>query len=249
LLLAPIGISLFLISVFLAEKQKFSSIRTAVLASILFLLKFTPVVLFLPLFRSGIRIRSLAAVGAISFAIISVCSIPFFLDPDAWQTFSAGMAYYNNAAVFNGVPLYLCRAILALLAVGSWWIVAPALLSFIRSAAVLTAALRRRVIDAESYAKTALLVYALAILLAGKVHVWYFVPLLFLNGLVGSVPLYFGAAIMLSTYGMYLQTPPRELFSLEYGLWVLFALAVAAELPVGKKIIRRFSGNHINAAS
>ncbi|MCX6138053.1 MAG: glycosyltransferase 87 family protein [Ignavibacteriales bacterium] len=229
LLFAPLGAALLLMTQWMQRRMDFPVVKAGIMGAILFLLKFTPAVIFLPLARTGVPLRRAAAAGCLAAVIIAACAIPFFIHPAAWNTFSQGLIYYNEQASFNGVPLYLVRRIAALFSVPLWWIVAPKVLSVIRSAAVLLFGLHRPVDSYRTLLQRILLVYACAIVIAGKVHVWYFAPLLFVNVLVGSLALVFSTNLMMLSYAAYLPASPQELYWLEYIVWTICAGLVIIE--------------------
>ena len=229
LILAPLGAALLLIIRWMRTEGKFPIAKSAFLGAALFLLKFAPVAIFLPLVRARIQISRAVAAALLAGVLIVACSIPFFLNPSAQRTFSEGLAIYTNLTSFNGIPLHLVRYLLSMLSVPLWWIVAPKILGLIRSVIVLSAGLIGRVTGEAAYLHRALLVYACAILLAGKVHTWYFVPLLFVNGLVGSFALVLGAEFMMLSYAAYLVIPSQEVYWLEYAIWFGFAAMLLVE--------------------
>lgn len=229
LILAPLGAALLLIIRWICTEGKFPIAKSAFLGAALFLLKFAPVAIFLPLVRARIQITRAAAAALLAGVLVVACSTPFFIDPLAQRTFSEGLAIYANLTSFNGIPLYLVRHLLSMLSIPFWWIVAPKILGLIRSAVVLSAGLIGRVTGEAAYLHRALLVYACAILLAGKVHTWYFVPLLFVNGLVGSFALVLGAEFMMLSYAAYLVIPSQEAYWLESAIWFAFAAMLLVE--------------------
>jgi hypothetical protein len=229
LILAPLGAALLLIVRWIRTEGKFPIAKSAFLGAALFLLKFAPVAIFLPLVRARIQITRAVAAALLAGVLIVACSIPFFMNPSAQQTFSEGLAIYTNLTSFNGIPLHLVRYLLSVLSVPLWWIVAPKILGLIRFVVVLSAGLIGRVTGEATYLRRALLVYACAILLAGKVHTWYFVPLLFVNGLVGSFALVLGAEFMMLSYAAYLVIPSQEAYWLEYAIWFAFAAMLLVE--------------------
>jgi hypothetical protein len=229
LILAPLGAALLLIVQWIRREGKFPIVKSAFLGAALFLLKFAPVAIFLPLVRARIQITRAAAAALLAGVLIIACGIPFFIDPSAQQTFSQGLAIYANLISFNGIPLYLIRHLLSMLSVPLWWIVAPKILGVIRFAIILSIGFIGRVTEESVYLRRALLIYACAILLAGKVHTWYFVPLLFVNGLVGSFALVLGAEFMMLSYAAYLVVPFQEVYWLEYVIWFAFAAMLLVE--------------------
>ncbi len=239
LLVAPIGGLMYLCAALYSAAPAFStavvkrrSLYAGALAAVLFLLKIVPVVALLPLLRTRLRFDLFFGVAA---ALVLIPSIPFFLHPDALPQFLAVVRFYSHVSQFNGVALYTLMHVLELARVRDWWLVAPSVLSALRAAAVLVCGLLTRPRTPHAIIRTSLLVLTVAMLLSGKVHIWYFVPLLLLNCVVGWwwLPLFASASVF--TYAIYVGSEWKEAYTLEYLLWT----AAIAVLLVEALIRRR----------
>ncbi len=183
-----------------------------------FLLKFLPGVLLLPIIRLGRRSAFIAAAACALAAFAGM--LPFFWQTDALLNLIDTFNYYSNILQFNGVPLYTLNALMDVLEVDNYWLLAPRLLSLLKIAVVLAVALLYRIRTSRDLYAALLLSFFFALILAGKVHTWYFVPLLLINCLVGFRWLIFFALASMASYAIYLSSPPQEAYLIEYVVWL-----------------------------
>jgi hypothetical protein len=140
-------------------------------------------------------------------------------DHQALYGFLGVLAYYNST-LFNGVPLYLIRWILSLFSVPEWWLIAPKLLTLIRSIVIILLSVLHRIFTSNDIAKTLYILMVGATFLSPKVHTWYMIPLVLLGILADYTSMMLITWIMTLSYGMYSVFPPHENFLLETVLWI-----------------------------
>jgi alpha-1,6-mannosyltransferase len=233
LIIAPLGVLMYLCAQFFGRKQPVDpksvtrfSFRVGLLAAILFLLKILPVVVILPLLR--LRIYRSVLIGTAA-ALSVLASIPFFYQPEALAQFLAVVRFYSQTAQFNGVPLYALLHLLEFFGVREWWLIAPSVLSVIRTGIVAVCGLAIRAATLHSLFTLMLLSLTAMTFLSSKVHVWYFAPLLLLNSITGWRWLPVFASASLLTYAIYAGPVTKEAYQLEYVLWASAALFAAVE--------------------
>lgn len=240
LLAAPIGGLMYLCAVMFrtgdeasAAVVKKRSLYAGTLAAVFFLLKIMPAAAVLPLLRTRLRWEIFFGVAAV---LVFVPSVPFFIHPEALPQFLSVVRFYSHVSQFNGVVLYTLMHVLEYLHIREWWLVAPSLLSLLRAAAVLVCGLFARPRTAPDILRYALVVLTSATLLSGKVHIWYFVPLLLLNCAVGWwwLPLFASASVL--TYAIYAGPEWKEAYTLEYVLWAGAFFVLLAEILWQKRV-------------
>ena len=206
------------------KRNIYSSLGLGIIAGILFGIKLVPVILILPfiLFEGLHKNSFYIIIGLLATMIFP--SIYFFHgsivgDHQALYGFLGVLAYYNST-LFNGVPLYLLRWILSLFSVPEWWLIAPKLLTLIRSIVVVMLSMLHRIFTSNDIAKTLYILMVGATFLSPKVHTWYMIPLVLLGILADYTSMMMITWIMTLSYGMYSVFPPHENFLLETVLWI-----------------------------
>lgn len=237
LIIAPLGGFLYMCSRFFRyhngewELRRGATQREALytgfLAGTLFLLKLTPVVVVLPLFR--VRLVQPSVVFASLTGSVLLISTPFFLHQHALSNFLDTARFYTSTLQFNGVLLYILSSVLETLHVREWWKVAPSALSLLRLAAVAFYSFRQRATTPRALYSAMLWALLAVTLLSGKVHTWYFVPLLLLNAITGYFWLPAFASATLLSYAIYSTPQAQEAYTIEYSVWIGAALLASFE--------------------
>lgn len=239
LTIAPLGLFLYTCSHFFTIHNGVWKLReslaltiplplySGLLAGVLLLLKLTPLVVVLPLFRLRLLWRSI--VLASLAGIVLLFSTPFFLYPHALSNVIATARFYTNTLQFNGVLLYSLSFALEAFHVKEWWKVAPSVLSVLRLAVVAVCGLLHRTTTPHRLYSAMLWTLLAVTLLSGKVHVWYFIPILLLNAITGYFWLPAFASATLLTYAIYATPEAREVYTVEYIVWVGAALLAGSE--------------------
>lgn len=219
LVIAPMGVLLYLIAwTYNSNESKHREWITGVLLGAMTLIKLIPIVMVFPFLRSRISITKKSIITiSMGITILAIAMI-FFYDLRAVGNFTAILKFYNQT-VFNSPPLHLVRTVAEGLSIPNWWLVAPNIISFLRFGAIIAIAWWFRPSGVRGVMMQLLAVYSAATLISPKVHTWYFIPLLFLNSVVGWKWLTFGASLMMLTYSTYSVFPAAEPVILESIIW------------------------------
>lgn len=206
------------------KRSIYSSLDLGIVAGLLFGIKLVPVILILPfIILEGFNKNSFfIIIGLLATMILP--SILFFHgslvgNHQALYGFLGVLSYYNST-LFNGVPLYLIRWTLSLFSVHEWWLIAPKVLTMIRSIVVIILSMFYRVFKSNQIAKTLYILMVGATFLSPKVHTWYMIPLVVLGILADYTSMMMITWIMILSYGMYSVYPPHENFLLETIIWI-----------------------------
>ncbi|MBS1537642.1 MAG: hypothetical protein JST20_07845 [Bacteroidetes bacterium] len=237
LVIAPLGMLIYLLAKNYGQKKSLLlTWKTGFTVGLMTLLKLIPIVLFLPLFRSQNSIKKkIILLFSIGITIVSI-SIFFFYDKRALSNFFGIIQFYNQTQ-FNSPLLQLVRTVLDGLQIQNWWIVAPTVLSVIRLSCIVALGWFYRPSGVRGVMMQLLAVYTVATIVSPKVHTWYFVPLLFLNSIVGWRWLTLGATGMMLTYTMYAVTPATEPLVLEAILWVVMFIYMLKEIKENQSFL------------
>ncbi len=199
------------------------------------LIKVLPIVLVGLWWRCLRGVKQRAALLAGCVLCLLLLSAPFFLDVQAFVNLRETAAYYSNVLEFNGVPLYVLKAVLDLVEAPNYWEWAPNLLSALRLSVVFVLLLRLNVRGRHELLRAMFWVLCAALLISSKVHTWYFAPLLLLNVMIGFRWLPFFAGFSMLTYAIYAVSPPAEAYVLEYIVWSAGLAAMLWELSLNKR--------------
>ncbi len=233
LVVAPLGGMIYILARFWNNRTlKWEWITGALIASMT-MMKLIPAVLIVPFARLKISLRQkillMVSLGITSLTIASI----FFYDPRAIHNFFGILQFYNHTQ-FNSPLLQLIRGILEVVQVPNWWLVAPSVVSVLRLTAIVMIGLLLKPQSFRGFSGQLLGIMATATLISPKVHPWYFVPLLFLNTVVGWRWLAYGAQAMMLSYAMYAVVPETELFVVESVVWAGVVMAMMWEFSRGK---------------
>jgi hypothetical protein len=228
LLIAPLGMSI------LAALHRRWLLCGACIA-VLGLVKILPVVLIVPvcILLPSWRSRTVLVVGF--FVVVIAGLLPFFHEQHTGTVFVDAAVFANRAFQFNGGVYYILCYILHWLHVEQYWVVAPTVLTVLRGgvlfAVILWSACARRYVPkylpnpVSNLTPTSFLfsslfwVLAVVILVAAKVHTWYFVPLLLLNVFTRWKWLWVLAVSSMLSYAYYAFEPFAERYVLELWGW------------------------------
>lgn len=224
LLLAPLGWLIWLIA---RGKHRLAAVPIVVLGAI----KILPLVLALPL--GAMPAKAIAANGnararcfgarfyAVLIALSLVVWFPLFTDYATWRIYWHHASLMTAAFQFNGGVYYaLCYACEAL-QIKDFWLFTPTILSVIRFCVVLVVGGVGVRIQKNRYQTVVymLAVFSMALLISAKVHSWYFLPLLLMNGIVGWKWLYVLASGSMLSYSYYAVYPNQEQYGIEMLVW------------------------------
>ncbi len=201
-----------------SEKSNFSEWRTGILLGAMTLIKLIPIVMVFPFLRSRITIAKKSILIISMGTTVLATAMVFFYDFRAVGNFTEILKFYNQT-VFNSPLLHLVRAFAEVLNIPNWWLIAPNIISLLRFGAVIAIAWWFRSSGSRGLMMQLLAVYSAATFISPKVHTWYFIPLLFLNSVVGWKWLAFGGSVMMLTYSTYSVFPAAESVFLESTLW------------------------------
>ncbi|MBK9248063.1 MAG: hypothetical protein IPM69_08130 [Ignavibacteria bacterium] len=233
LLIAPLGGMMYILSRFWNNRTVKWEWITGALIGAMALIKLIPVVMILPFVRLKTSLRQ-KAILFISLGITSLTvSLIFFYDSRAISNFIEILQFYNHTQ-FNSPLLQLIRSILEAVHVPNWWLVAPTVISVFRLSVILMIGLVLKPQSYRGFSAQLLGIVTAATLISPKVHPWYFVPLLFLNSMVGWRWLAYGAQAMMLSYAMYAVVPASELFIVENVVWIGVICAALWEYRTSK---------------
>ncbi len=199
------------------------------------LVKVLPIVLLALWWRCIRGVKQRAALLAGCLICLLLFAVPFFSEVQAIDNLRETAAYYSNVLEFNGVPLYVLKALLDFVEAPDYWEWAPNLLSALRMLLVAVLLLRLKVRGRDELVRAMFWVLCAALLISSKVHTWYFAPLLLLNVMIGFRWLPFFAGFSMLTYAIYAVSPPAEAYVLEYIAWGAGFAAVLWELSLNKR--------------
>jgi hypothetical protein len=229
LVLAPLGAFIFLIAkAYSTVESPYSERKAGFLLGAMTLIKLIPIVMIVPLVLSRISVRRKFFLLLLTGTTVVLIGVIFFYDGRAVSNFVGILKFYNQTQ-FNSPLLHLVRTILDGLNIPNWWLVAPNILIMLRFVAIIVLGWWFRPLGIRGMMMQLLAVYSAATLISPKVHTWYFIPLLFLNSVVGWRWLSFGASLMMLTYLMYATPFMVEPLVVECVLWSMMIIVALWE--------------------
>jgi alpha-1,6-mannosyltransferase len=227
LLCAPLGVLLYMLvqkkrSVDSGISKKYFSQHTISasiggLCAILGVIKILPAIVVIPILRyAGAKARFIiiaAFVGTSSFLVL-----PLLHDVAVIDHFAALARTNALYWQFNGAPYYVLCYAAAWLKIHEYWLWMPVVFSYLRSIVILTIASASNVTN-EALFKAILASLCAILLFSPKVHTWYFVPLLFVNIIVGWKWLPVLASGSILSYAYYSVYPAKEQYGIEIFVW------------------------------
>ncbi len=229
LVIAPLGALIFALAIMKNNPEsKYSEWLKGFLLGAMTMIKLIPVVMILPFLNNRIHNSKKLIIIISTGTTIVLFGLIFFYDYRAVDNFTGILKFYNQTQ-FNSPLLHLVRRVLDVLHVPNWWLVAPNSISLLRFGALVALCFRFFPVKPDQLIFNILAIYTSTTLISPKVHTWYFVPLLFLNCVVGWKWLAFGASAMMLTYSMYAVLPAVEPLFLESVLWLLMIIVATWE--------------------
>ncbi|MCU0424882.1 MAG: DUF2029 domain-containing protein [Candidatus Kapabacteria bacterium] len=221
LLLAPLGWLVFL----LARRKYVLATLPIVLAGAI---KILPIVLVLPLVRldtvrGGKRLPKYVLMMFCVVVGSLVLWLPLFFHPKAWEIYRYHAVFTTTAFQFNGGVYYALCYCCEAFRIENFWLFTPSVLAWMRLVTILSIGLLllRNDNNDSRIVHILLATFSAALLIAAKVHTWYFLPLLLLNSAVGWKWLYVLASGSMLSYAFYAVSPSGEQYWLEMAVWGL----------------------------
>ena len=239
--LVLVWIVFFLVGLFAILRDKITSKAVAfqtfllgAVAGVLGMIKIIPGIIGLALLivrRKSIGFSTilLTITGIILSA--ALLGLPLLHSTSSITNFLSILNIYNNT-YFNSPPLMFLRSAGEIFAIPEWWLVAPKILTLLRFSAILLLLFVLRPDSFRSAVICISYIYAAAVIISPKVHVWYFVPLLLLSVITRQRWLVVFSYATVASYFMYSFREQHELLGMEYCIWI--GTAVFALYDIGR---------------
>ncbi len=219
---------------FLSLKRTWSPkqfVGVVVSLSSLALLKVYPAIAALTLLRNARwTLQRTTLVWTISALVSAACVYAYLHNDVIASGVVESLQAYSLTLQFNAVPMYMIKNVLAVFGIEAYWEIAPFIVNVLRLCGVIAVAMVFRSRTMSQVARTVLALLLVTILLSSKVHVWYFVPLLFVNTKLRYSWVWGMCCLSMFTYAAYTGKEFQEQYALQYALWVLVASWAVVEL-------------------